>query len=143
MSRLPASGGRALARERGPRGSMGSGDRAAVSICVILATTSFEAVMRRPVVSSYITERSVGREGVSATPSDVRIIYLSATLSFFINRRSKALPYRMRRRLLAWRMSIRVTLLKPLKLVWNWDIVVSSTVTKSFMCRIPREARSL
>ena len=45
-----------------PGGSVGSGDRTAVSICVILATTSSGAVMRRPVVSSRITERFVGRK---------------------------------------------------------------------------------
>jgi hypothetical protein len=47
-----------------PGGSVGSGDRAIVSICVILAITSSGVVMRRPVVSSRITDRLVGREGV-------------------------------------------------------------------------------
>ena len=66
---------------------MGSGDRAAVSICVLLSTTYSGAVMRRPVVSSRITERSVGREGVYITTFVLGIIYLSATLGFLTNRR--------------------------------------------------------
>ena len=122
---------------------MGSGDKAAISICVYLATTSFGAVMSLPVVSSGITERSIGREVVLVTPSAVRIRDLSATLGFLINMRSMALSYRMRRRLRACRISIRVTLRRPLNHVWNRDGVVSSTVTKSFLCRIPREARFL
>ena len=81
-----------------PGGRVGSGDRATVSICVISAITSFGAMMRRPVVLSRITERLVGREEVSVTPSDVRRIYLSATLGYFMNKRSMALPYSMRRR---------------------------------------------
>ena len=72
-----------------PGMSVGSGDRAAVSICVILAITSSGAVMRRPVNSSRITERLVYSERVSVTPSVVRIIGLSATLGFLINKRSK------------------------------------------------------
>jgi hypothetical protein len=44
-----------------PGGSVRSGDRAAVSILVILETTSSGVVMRRPVVSSRTTERYVGR----------------------------------------------------------------------------------
>jgi hypothetical protein len=42
-------------------GSARCRDRAAVSICGILATTSSGAAMRRLVVSSRIMERSVGR----------------------------------------------------------------------------------
>jgi hypothetical protein len=99
--------------------------------------------MRRPVVSSRITERSVGREEVSVTLSDVRTIDLSATFGFFINKRIRALPYHMRRRLRAWRMSFRVTLLRLLKHVSSWDGVVSSIVTMSFRCMTPREARSM
>jgi hypothetical protein len=53
-------------QEKGaPEGGVGFMDKATVSICVILAITSSGAVMRRPVVSSGVTERSVGREGVS------------------------------------------------------------------------------
>jgi len=104
--------------KRAPGGSVGSGDRATFSICVILAITSSGAVMRRSVVSSRITERSIGREeGVSVTPSVVRRINLSATLGFLIKKRSMTLPYRMRRRLRASRSSIRVILLRPLKRV--------------------------
>jgi hypothetical protein len=102
-------------KKEAPGGSVGSRDRATVSICVILAITSCGAVMMRPVVSSRITERSTCGEGVSIIPSVVRILNLSAALGFLINRRSKALPYRMRRRLRTWRMSIQVTLLRPLK----------------------------
>ena len=79
-----------------PGGSVGSGDMVIFSICVSLAITSSGAVMRRPVVSSRSTERSVGREGASSAPSDVRRMDLSATLGFFMNMRSRALPYRTR-----------------------------------------------
>ncbi len=44
-----------------PEGSVGSGDKAAVSICAILATTSAGAVMRWPLILSRIMERFVGR----------------------------------------------------------------------------------
>ena len=39
-----------------PGGSVGSGDKAAVSMCAILATTSAGAVMRWPVISSRMME---------------------------------------------------------------------------------------
>jgi hypothetical protein len=39
-------------------------------------------------------------------------------------------------------MSIQATLLRPLKLIWRWDGVVSSKAIKSFFNKIPREARS-
>ena len=73
-------------------GREGSGDRASVSSCVILAITSSGEVMRRPVVSSHKTERSVGKKGVSVVFSAVRNIDFSATLGFFINMRRRALP---------------------------------------------------
>jgi len=99
--------------------------------------------MRRAVISSRSTQSSVGREGLSATPSVVRKIDLSATLGVFFFWWSKALPHCTRRRLRAWRMCLRVTLLRTLEVVWSWDGVMSSPATKSFLCRIPREARSM
>ncbi len=78
-----ASGGRALAKEGSPGGIVGSEDRAAVSICAILATTSSGAAKRWPVISSRIMERFVGRVVASASPFDVRKIDLSAALDFF------------------------------------------------------------
>jgi hypothetical protein len=80
-------------QERGARGSVGRGDRATVSIYVILATTSSGSVMRRPVVSSRNREISVGRKGASVTPSLVRMKDLSATLSFF--KKGGARPFRI------------------------------------------------
>ena len=97
-----------------PCGSVGSGIRAAVSICAILATTSSGAVMIRPVVSSRITERYVGRAEVSVSPSDVRRVDLSGARGFFTNKRSRGLPYRRRRRLRACRTRILVALCRPL-----------------------------
>ena len=78
-------------RKGAPGGSVGSGDRATDSICVVLATTSSGVVMRRPVVSSRMMERSAGRQGVSVTSSDVRRMDLSAMLGLFIKRRSRFL----------------------------------------------------
>jgi len=57
-----------------PGRSVGSGDRAAVSVCAILATTSSGAVIRRLVVPSLIMERYVGRILVSSVPSEVRSV---------------------------------------------------------------------
>ncbi len=71
-----------------PGGSVGSGDRAAVSNCAILATTLSGAVMRWPVFSSRIMERYVGRILSCFSPSDVRTMDLSATLGLFTNKRS-------------------------------------------------------
>ncbi len=76
----------------GPRGERGTGERAAVSSCVRLEMTPSGEVSSRHVVSSRMTERLVGREGVFVAPSAVRRIYLRTTLGFFINMWSRAFP---------------------------------------------------
>ncbi len=98
-----------------PGGRVGSGEWAAVSNCVILATTLSGAVIRRPVVLSRITKRYVGRLELSVSPSDVRRMDLSAALGFLTSKRSIALPYRRRRRLRACRMRSLVALLRLVK----------------------------
>ena len=74
-----------------PEGSEGFGESATVSICASLVITSSGEVMRRHVISSRSTERSVGRDGVSVVPFAVRKIYFSATLGFLISVRNRAL----------------------------------------------------
>jgi hypothetical protein len=81
--------GYARSRERGRKGS---GERVAVSSCASLEMTSSGEVSSRPVVSSRMTEKSVGREGVVVAPSAVRRIYLRATLGFLLNMRIRAFP---------------------------------------------------
>jgi len=66
-----------------PRGSVGSGKRAVVSICVSCVITSDGAVRRRPNASSRRAERSVGSVGLSDVPSEVWRMNLRATLGFF------------------------------------------------------------
>ncbi len=101
--------------KRAPGGSVGSGDRAAVSTCSILATISSGAVMRQSVVSSRVMERSMGRILVSFFPSAVRRMDLSAAVDFSTNKRSRALPCRRRRRMRACWMRNLVALHRPLK----------------------------
>ncbi len=78
-------------RERGPPGGERGPERVRPFFsCVSLEITSSGEVSSRPVVSSRMTERSVGRVGVLVAPFAVRRIYLRATLGFFINMRSRA-----------------------------------------------------
>jgi hypothetical protein len=79
-------------------GSVGSGDRATVSISGIFAITYGGEVMRRLVVSSRMMKRYVGREGEYLSPSADHRIDLRATLDFFTNMRSRDLSYLRRRR---------------------------------------------
>jgi hypothetical protein len=123
--------------------SAGSRDNAVVSICVILAIASSGAVMRWPVVSCRIVERSVGRVEVSCNRSDVRWIDLSAALGFLINRRNKALPYRNQQILRACRMRSIVALRRHLKKVCNLEGEVSSVISWSSRFRRPSEAMLL
>ena len=90
-----------------PGGSIGSGERATVSICASFLTTSAGVVMRRPDVSSLRMERSVGIVVEYLSPVSDRRIYLSATLGVFTNMRRRALSYLRQRRLRACRAKRR------------------------------------
>jgi hypothetical protein len=81
-----------------PEGSVGSGERAAVSSFSSCAIISVGVVSSHPDVSSRRTERSVGRVGLSNVPSEVRRMDLRAALGFFTNTRRSTLPYFRRRR---------------------------------------------
>ncbi len=126
-----------------PGGSEGSGDKATVSKCESLVITSSRAVMRRPAVSSRSIERSLGKEELSDAAVAARIMDFSATLIFVRSIRSRALPYRNRRMLRAWRMSSRVALLGPLNTVWNWEGVESTSTYRSCLLRNLTDAMSL
>jgi len=76
-----------------PGGSVGSGERAAVSISERCVNTSAGVVRRRPNVSSRKMERLVGSVGLSDVPSEERRMGLRATLGFFTNMRRRDLPY--------------------------------------------------
>ncbi len=65
-----------------PGRSEGSGERATVSIYASLEINSSGEVMRRSMISSRSSERSVGREEVSVAPFAVRRIDFSDTLGF-------------------------------------------------------------
>ena len=84
-----------------PGGSVGSGERVVVSICVSYVITSDGMVKRRPDASSRRTERSAGSVGLSSVPTEVRRMDLRATLGFFTNMRISALPYYNRQMLRA------------------------------------------
>jgi len=62
-----------------PGGSVGSGERAIVSICVRCDSTSDGVVRKMPDLSSRMTERSVGSVEVSVVPPEVLRMDLSAT----------------------------------------------------------------
>ncbi len=80
-------------RRSGGGGSVGSGERAWASSLCILAMTSLGSGMRRPVVSSRMIERSVGRGWEMSASAAVRRIDCRATLVFLVNMRRRAAPY--------------------------------------------------
>ncbi len=72
----------------------GSGRECGVTVSSFVSclTTSAGVVMRRPDVSSFKMERSVGSMVGFLSPAADQRIDFSATLGFFTNMRRKALP---------------------------------------------------
>jgi hypothetical protein len=126
-----------------PGGSVGSGERAIVSILVSCFTTSDGVVRRSPDLSSRRIERSVGSMRFLVVPAEVWRMDLSATLGFFTNMRRRALAYFRRRRLRACRMRRRVAILSLLKqsCVACWVVVTMGL--RSGRVKIPRLSKSL
>ena len=73
-------------------GRVGSGERAVVSSCGSFVATSAVVVMRRPDVSSFRIERSMGSVVEYLTPVAARRINVCATFGFFTKNRRRDLP---------------------------------------------------
>ena len=84
-----------------PGGRVGFGESAIVSIAAIFFTTSGGSVMRNPVASSFMMERSVGSVLDIVFPVVVRSRDLRAIFGFLTNIFSRAAPYLARRTLRA------------------------------------------
>jgi hypothetical protein len=100
-----------------PGGRVGSGESAMVSSSSIFFFTETGSVMRSPVSSSLIMERSVGSVLVFVFPAVVRRRDLRAVFVFFTNSLRRCFPYLARRTLRACLMSARIAWRRPLKQV--------------------------
>ena len=100
-----------------PGGRVGSGESAVVSSSTIFLFTDVGSVMRSPVTSFLIMERSVGSVLVFVLPAAVRRRDLRALFGFFTNNLRRCLPYLALRTLRAWLIRARIVWRSPLKQV--------------------------
>ncbi len=94
---------------------MGSGERAADSICASFVTTAAGDVMSNPEVSSLRIKSSVGSLVEALAPVADQRMDLSAALGLFTNIKRRGLPSLRRRRWWACQIRRRVALQSLLK----------------------------
>ncbi len=116
-------------------GRVGSGERAIVSCSSIFFTASIGFVIRSPVDSFFIIERSMRNVLVFMLPAALRRIDLRTVFGFLANILRRVLPYKMRRTFRACLKRSIVAFLRPLKQVCmaSWGKVITVGV-KVFSC---------